>query len=78
MPKAFLGDLIPKEKRCGSKQGIIPRRRDIFQRGRNAKWIKSAFEVKVWRRSVDKLQVRREAKGEIIDLGGVQVSIGCW
>ena len=44
-------------------QSISQRERNIFQRGRNAKWIKSAFEVEVRGRSVDKLQVRGEAKG---------------
>ena len=60
------------------KASISQRGRNVFPRGRNAKWIKSAFEVEIWGRSVDKLQVWGEAKGEIIDLGGVQVYIGCW
>ena len=32
--RPFLGDLIPKGERCGSKQGVFPRRRCIFQMGK--------------------------------------------
>ena len=75
--KAFLGDLTPNGEKCGSKQ-VSPKGRNVFQKERNAKSIKSAFEVEVRGRSMDKLQVWGEAKGEIMDLGGVQVYIGCW
>ena len=68
--RPFLGDLIPKGENCGSKQGIFPRGKDIFQRGRNAEWIKSTYERRVVNRG------RR--KGGIIALGGGQTNIGWW
>ena len=54
MQEIFLGDLIPKRERCGSKQGTFPRRRSIFQRRRNAEWIKSTYEKGVANRGRNK------------------------
>ena len=64
----LLGDLIPKGKKCGSKQGMFPtkknisQQRKIFQRGRHAEWIKSTYERRVVNRG-------RKKRG-IIALGG--------
>ena len=66
----FLGNLIPKGEKCGSKQGIFSRRRSIFKRGRNAKWVKSTSEGGVANRG-------RNKEG-IMVLGGGQVDIGWW
>ena len=68
--KSLLGDLIPKGERCGSKQGVFPRRRGIFERGRNAEWIKSTYERGVANRG------RRKVR--IMVLGGGQTVIGWW
>ena len=69
MQETFLGDLIPKGERCGSKQDMFPTKREkcsqegkTFQRGRLAKWIKSTYERGVVNRG------RR--KGRIMVLGG--------
>jgi hypothetical protein len=64
----FLGNLIPKGERCGSKQCIFPRTRSIFQRGRNDEWIKSTYEGGVANRGRD--------KGGIMVLEGGKAVIG--
>ena len=47
---------------------MFPRRKNIFQRGRNAEWIKSTYERRV-------VNMGRR-KGGIIALGGDQTNIG--
>ena len=57
----LLGDLIPKGEKCGSKQGMFPtkgemfpRRKSIFQRGKNTDWIKWTHERRVANRGRNK------------------------
>ena len=57
----FLGDLITKGERCGSKQDMFPTKRErysqegkTFQRGRHAKWIKSTYDRGVANRGMNK------------------------
>ena len=73
----FLGDLIPKGEKYGSKQGMFPTKRErcsqegkTFQRGRHAKWIKSTYERGVAN--------RERNKGGIMVLEGGQAIIGWW
>ena len=47
---------------------MFPRRRSIFQKGRNVEWIKSTYERGVANRGRN--------KGEIMVLGGGQAVIG--
>ena len=49
---------------------MFPRRKSIFQRGRNAEWIKSTYERGVAN--------RERNKGGIMVLGGGQAIIGWW
>ena len=54
MQETFLGDLIPKGEKCGSKQSTFPRRRGIFQKRRGTEWIKSTYERGVANRGRNK------------------------
>ena len=60
-----------KARHVPNKGGeMLPRRKSIFQRGRNAEWIKSTYERRVVNRGWE--------KGGIIALGGGQTNIGWW
>ena len=60
-----------KARQVPNKEGeMFPRRKNIFQRGRNAKWIKSTHK-----RGVEN---RGRNKGGIMVLGGGQAIIGWW
>ena len=57
----FLGDLIPKGERCGSKQGMfptkgrdVPKKEKYIPKGENADWIKLTYERRVANRGSNK------------------------
>ena len=60
-----------KTRHVPNKEGeMFPRRKNIFQKERNAEWIKSTYERGVANRGRN--------KGEIMVLGGAQIDIGWW